>query len=699
MRRVIVVLLLAVLAAPAAARAADCPLPGGTAGAPEPATPGRDGSADALAPAPAGVQLPDRVPLKTPTLSRNRRWYFALDAGRLYVKPNVERTGADGPWRHVDTPACLDGAIRQISADDDELVATDAERRIYTMDQALSTPDAFNWTSRWGFPFWAGPGFTVPAGARAWAWSVISPREDVDWVDPAGNLQPIGDGKVSHVWSLGPDGRRLTFNDPWLPLDRSYEMCGPRRGRLASVALATSGSEIVVMDRFGDLYTRLFDFDISGLDNLFFHYSYDDQRGVANPPIQLPPAQWVQQPKVPGAITSLVSVEKLGAPAVHRTLRVEGTDAAGHTGYWEKDVVALDPAAWRFVPTGAPLLGTPVDNVAGDASDRVLGPPGDARYVRPRQGTEPYVVEIPDFSITCSPATLRVRFDSGRVLDLALHVVDRIRTEPRAAGLDATPRAASGTIEVTDAARRAAAGDAAAEALLRGPLGERRFTGAEISATTHEVDLSGIGWALARAADPPGGACVTEPGFASASVTPASGRVRATVARRTESPATAEVRRGTHVVARMTGTGPFAWPAGGTHPHAGIATMRLTTLTPGGRVDARAFALRIRRGRVTVLGPTSLAGACTPLRSASLARPSFGRRRSLVVRVATTARTAMRISLARHGRTVRRARTTVDPAGLTRVRVNGRALPAGRYRVTVAAGTERAVLAAWRTAG
>ena len=178
----------AALAGAPDARAQDegCRLPDGTAGAPEAATPGRTGSPEDTGPATLPPPqnhvengLPARVYLKSPTQSRNRRWYFALKDGHLYMKPNIERTGEDGPWHQVTAPACLDGDIREISADDDELVALDSERSIYTMDQALATPELFNWTSRWGVPFWLGVGSTVPRDVRAWSWSVISPREEV----------------------------------------------------------------------------------------------------------------------------------------------------------------------------------------------------------------------------------------------------------------------------------------------------------------------------------------------------------------------------------------------------------------------------------------------------------------------------------------------------------------------------------------
>lgn len=363
----------------AATAAAECTiLPGGSLGSPEPApVPDRAGSPEDIGPGAKGANptvdgLPDRVDLKTSTLSSNRNHYFGLRAGRLYVKPNFERTGERGEWEHVETPPCLDGDIKSIGADDDELIAVNSDNAIFGMDQALSIPSRFNWTSRWGFPFWTGAGFTVPADSPVWSWSVISPRESRFWVDPAGNRHDVGEGKVSHIFSLSKDRRRITMNDPWLPLDRSYEVCTPQRGALKIQNLSSSGSVLFAVDRFGDLYTRLWDFDIAGLDNLFFKYSYEDQRGVTDPAIQLPGAHWVRQPKIPGRITDRISITTVGRGTEHRTLRVEGTDEAGRPGFWEKDLYELNsPGAWKFVSTPkAELLGKPIANPAGDASAR-----------------------------------------------------------------------------------------------------------------------------------------------------------------------------------------------------------------------------------------------------------------------------------------------------------------------------------------
>jgi hypothetical protein len=672
----------------AAAQGGDpnCALPGGTAGAPEAATPGREGSPDDVGSGGEGANpteagLPRRVDLKGRTLSRNRRWYFGVRDGRLYVKPNVERTGRDGPWQQVTTPACLDGDIKEISADDDELVAIDSARSIYTMDQALATPDLFNWTSRWGIPFWTGLGYTVPAGARAWAWSVISPREEEYWVDPAGNRHAIGEGKVSHVWSIGSDGQRFTFNDPWLPLDRSYEMCGPRRGRLRAAAVAASGSTVFAADRLGDLYTRVYDFDISGLDNLFFSYSYEDQRGKANPAIQLPPANWVQQPRIPGPITDRISVEKVRRGTEHRILRVE---SAGRPGFWEKDAAGLAP--WRFVSTpGAQVLGRPVANPPGDAGSAALGAAEDARYVGAG-----FNGEIPDFNVYCSPSTLRVRLPRGRLLDLDLHVVDQIRENPRARGLDSSPRQATGTIEVNARARRTAERDPAARQFLDRQLGGRRFTTVDLFATTSQVELRPLGWVFRRAPDPPGGTCVAEPGFDTAAVSPRGRGLGFAVKARTESPVTAELLRVAslrrlrrpRMLERVTRAGGFTMAG----PRAnGVYVARISTLTPGGRVDVRRFAFVRRRGRFHRLRSYVTPERCELLRSVALSGPAFGGRRKphrlgVSVRTVEPARAVLRLRRGR--RTLRRLRLgTVRPERARRVRLRARGLRRGRYAV------------------
>src|SRR3954451_8315377 len=358
-------------------------LQGGTAGVPDQAPAGPLGGIPATRPeAPAGL-LPSHVYLRTQTETFNRLYEFATRKGAIYVRAR----GAADKWRAMPLPLCFDGRVASISLDDDEMIALDDARRVYTMDNALKDPTTFNWTSRWGTPFWGGPGYQLPGGSIAWSWSVISPLEDKRFTDPAGNHQPVGSAKVSHIWSLRDGGQRLSFNDPWLPLDESYEMCGPLRGRFKAVNLSASGSEIFVIGAHGDLFTRLYDFDLSGHDAFFFKYSYEDQRGKGdNAPFQLPAEAWRMQPKIPGRITSAISVEKTGVDAVHRILRVEG-EQGGHSGYWERDIAQPPAAGWSFHATGMPLSRPLLDNPRRDTSMRGLGHAEDFHYRMKSNGT------------------------------------------------------------------------------------------------------------------------------------------------------------------------------------------------------------------------------------------------------------------------------------------------------------------------
>src|SRR3954471_2938882 len=423
-------------------------------------------------PVPAG--LPRRVDLRSTTQTFNRRYAFVLEHGHVYYRP-VATTS----WAPLAVPACFDGDVQAISVDDDELLAIDSQRHIFTMDGASGPARLFNWTERWGPPFWTGAGRTLPDG-RLWSWSVLSPVEDRTSTDSAGNEQPVGDAKVSHVFMARDGGRRLVYMDPWLPADDSYEMCGPRRGRFQAIALSAAASTVFVMNQAGDLYTRLYDFDMSGADSFFLKYSYEDQRGKQGAPIQLPAVVWRRHPPPRGAVRDAISIHKTGGGSTSRFRRVAGPD-----GFWEKP---LTGRAWTFVRTGA-TLGRPV-RLRRPAR---LAPRLDAAHATPRGEAS---VTVPNFTLACSPARMEVRLAGGRRLDLTLHTVDAIRQSPRAAVLHGPPRLTQGTIEARPGI--VASTDPVVHDFVARYLTGGRFTSAPIEATRGALVFKDQGWRLTR---------------------------------------------------------------------------------------------------------------------------------------------------------------------------------------------------------
>lgn len=464
----------------------------GTVGTPERAgQPGRRGRGQGN-PLRAGdatdapASLPDQVIFRSTTQTYNRKFQFAVARGTIWYKSNTAVTGIHEPWAHLDVPACV-GTVSQISADDDEMIVMGKDRWIYDVDGILREPAYFNWSTRWGPPFWTGPGMKMPRN-RTWSWSVVSPLEDRTWTDPAGNHPKIGAGKVSHIWLLRHHGQWLTFRDPWLPEDNSYEACGPHRGRFRSVNMSASGSTLFVIGRHGDMFTRLYDFDISGDDSLFFKYSFADQRGVKDPRIQLPAEPWTRQPKIHGVITDRISIEKHGVGTRHRTLRVEGR-RHGRVGYWQKGIRAR---RWHFHPTGGRLHGHRLENPRRNTSRLGLGPSGNRAYAATVGGNR---ITVTNFNAYCSPATVRVRLRTGERFSLRLHTVDNIRQYPRARGLDDDPRYYLGMLQVPPRLRRTA--DAHVRAFLDA-LGTGTWVRANLDATRATLAFRDLPWTLAR---------------------------------------------------------------------------------------------------------------------------------------------------------------------------------------------------------
>lgn len=437
------------------------------------------------------TELPDIVHLKTNTLSYNSRYYYGVLDGELWIKPNVERTSSDGPWERVPLTPELEGRVSMVSVDDHGLVVFDTDQRLtWSMNEALNVPMIPKWTTSWGAPLATGPGMSLPGPLLKWEWAVLTRAADEYFVDPAGNHQLVGLGTVAHIFALNSDGQRITYMDPILPVDTSYEMCGPHRGRLQMVNLSTSGSTTFVMNRYGDMYTRLYDFDISGADTLFFRYTYESMPGVSGAPIQLPAPDWIMHPRIDGQITDRITIFKTGIGSDSRILRVEGLNAEGDVGYYEKPITGMRTSDWEFHATQEPLHGKLLDNAGlADRSMETIGAGEDRRYALHGDGWDAALL---DFNLYCSPAALRIELDDGEVLDLVLHHADAIRQTERVGRFTEEPRELNGAIEVPETLweRRDQLGAAATAFLSMHLSTTSRFTTVPLTAALSTVSVN-----------------------------------------------------------------------------------------------------------------------------------------------------------------------------------------------------------------
>lgn len=410
--------------------------------------------------------LPDDVWFKNNQQTFNSVYYSAVNDGNIWVKPNSLLSGEEGQWQQLELPRSLAGQVKEIASDDEHIIAINHHNEIYTMWSALGEVEKFRWQKAWGFPFWFGLGHTMNESLLKWDFSVVSPELDEYYTDPAGNLSPVGFAKVSHIIGLKPDGRNVAYNDPWLATDWSYEICGPERGRFSIKAQSAAGSTTFVMGEYGDMFTRIYDFDLAGHNDLF-KYSYEDQSG--RPPeqlplsgthmythaVQLPTFPWVEQPKINGRITDRMSIYKVGKGVFNRVLRVEGWNEAGISGFYQKELIEAD---WTFHSTGHAIVGNEINNLSNDMSQiNLLDSEGKSYERAAKKGwwaritKTDWQANIDDFDPYCSPAPLTITSRDGNKLNIQLHGRETIRAIPRARGINNQLLRLHGAMEIDQA--------------------------------------------------------------------------------------------------------------------------------------------------------------------------------------------------------------------------------------------------------
>jgi hypothetical protein len=383
--------------------------------------------------------LPRGIVFRTETDTFSREYAFALRQGHLYVALATEGVLNDGAvWHNLDLPACLDGKVSAISADHKFINVLGPRDQVYSHDMPGGDLSAERWTWRYGPYFWAGSGLTLWPDVKQWAASEFSGGET--FTDTSGRKQsPIG---VGTMYVLRGDGKHITLLDPWLPQDESRETCVPRDGRLRVAGISGSGSVVMAIGTDGSVWTRLYDFDVSGGNTVFGSYSWERDRPASDTRWQMPGPRWLRHATPRGSLTNRVSISKTGDDASERVLRVEGRSPSGATGYFEK---ALTDSRWHFVRTWRKLTGTPLKRVTFEATG--LDSPTE---VRPYSGAiDGLPAAITSFTAHCTErTTLRIQVSAQEHVGLILHSSDGLRQEMRDAGLTDVPREYNGAIEV-----------------------------------------------------------------------------------------------------------------------------------------------------------------------------------------------------------------------------------------------------------
>lgn len=67
----------------------------------------------------------------------------------------------------------------------------------------------------------------------------------------------------------------MTVHDPWLlNTDFGYQICLPKHGNTKIVSFSASGLFVFVLDTWGRLYTKRWNMDLGGYNQIYCRYKY-----------------------------------------------------------------------------------------------------------------------------------------------------------------------------------------------------------------------------------------------------------------------------------------------------------------------------------------------------------------------------------------------------------------------------------------
>ncbi len=423
--------------------------------------------------------LPELIHIRTTYQTFNLSHYFALVDGRIWEKDRVDLESGEAldpatqAWHLMEgtglphRPRKVGDAEQQrfvpvgwilaIVADDDEIIAIGANQRVYWKRDFATRRFDDRWYDLWGFPL-RGRFYWPEENMDFRGWGVGRRRLDSTgyFTDVDGNEHVSGFG-ITTTYILDGDGHTIWYADTGLPPRMSHRMCGPERGRVIAENLDASASTMMLIDKHGNIWTRLADYDTQG-GTPGHRYSYErvglddldpfDPRTI-DTNMSIPGEGWMTHPLIPlegqAAVSQEITILQNGQGNDARELRVVGKGPDGAEGYYSKQLLE---DTWTFQPTALSLAEIRWLDPALYGGEPDLAPSEDFALQGQLdvRGLGTYDVDIPDFNLTCTPATVNVQVGET-VLPLALHMVDAWTPfrEPDP-GYDGMPKGSLGTL-------------------------------------------------------------------------------------------------------------------------------------------------------------------------------------------------------------------------------------------------------------
>ena len=343
-----------------------------------------------------------------------------------------------------------------LTADDDEVAVLSEDRQMFYRRKYANIFVPDDWNEGWGqaktlhvvFP-------DHLTGHKGWSLGRITAFGTGYKEGPDGRIFEWGPAAVSMetmVW-LSPDGRIIYYLDSGTPPEVEHYVEAPFRGQWRGEAINSAASTVMLLDRFGGVYTKIADFDLLGstpthpycyleeCDDEPYYAPGDIRSGMSD--IRLPPEGWQLHPPIlpPEAwgddtwVSTRISILPTGKGNAERELRVVGS-YSGEIGTWRKK---LRDATWQFKPAAPGDQGfaafegherlTPEDQAKFATVDDLEGlhaeePSLDHALTGKLQLTNGVVVDaaLPTFNRMASPWTLEISWRDV-TLPLDLHVV------------------------------------------------------------------------------------------------------------------------------------------------------------------------------------------------------------------------------------------------------------------------------------